>query len=69
VNERYEQCGYCSGQGLIHVSMFDCEGRRIAQEPPVLPCPYCHGDGKCWGGSKLLPAESRAAIIRRQEGL
>jgi len=63
-----EQCGFCGGDGWIYGSMFDREGRRIADEPPAQTCPYCGGRGLCEDGSKLWPAESRQSIIRRQEG-
>jgi len=64
--ECFENCGFCEARGYVFGSMFDKEGRRIADEPPVQTCPYCAGTGRCVHGSVLWPAESRASIIQRQ---
>jgi len=64
--EAFETCGFCQGNGHVYGSMFDAEGRRLHDEPPVETCLYCGGTGRCVNGSVLWPAESRASIIKRQ---
>lgn len=62
-----EQCGYCGGCGYVHGSMYDRDGRKNHDEPPRRTCEYCCGYGTVEDGHKLLPAESREEIIRRQQ--
>ena len=66
--ECFETCGYCQGKGVVFGSMFDREGRRLYDEPPVLTCFYCAGTGRCVHGSVLWPAKSREQILKEQQG-
>jgi len=67
--EHFETCGFCQGKGAVFGSMFDREGRRLYDEPPVLTCCYCAGTGRCVHGSELWPAKSREQILKEQSGL